>query len=165
MINNIINRLISERRKIKWQLSDKGIKWFFPEILMLKESWNLIGTPDLTQEKVNVSHSKISIDSFRRYCWSQNPIIWLDQRHTWPHLAKSDNLWCYLLLTIISIQKIKDIDCFYQWCCWSKNYKTWLGERHTWPHWTKELVSDVDFPWRLITCMKTKTSFDSFLRY
>ena len=107
MINNIINRLINERRKIKWQLSDKGIKWFFPEILMLKESWNLIGTPDLTQEKVNVSHSKISIDSFRRYCWSQNPIIWLDQRHTWPHLAKSDNLWCYLLLTIISIQKSK----------------------------------------------------------
>lgn len=55
----------------------KGINRFFPEKLMIKKSWVLIGTPGHTHH-----------------------------RHTRLHPPKSGSFMCYLFLMIVSVQKI-----------------------------------------------------------
>ena len=40
--------------------------------------------------------SKVLIDSFQRYWWSNNTTIWLDKRHNWLHPSKSGSLRFYL---------------------------------------------------------------------
>ena len=44
------------------------------------------------------------------YIMIKDLYIWLAQKHTWPHPTKSDSLICYLLLMIITMQKINDIN-------------------------------------------------------
>ena len=81
-----------------------NITWFFPQILMIKEPCNLIGskaqTTSHTQPRgpitcylhlMTISIYKKSMrmsDSSQRYWWPKNHTIWLDKRHNWPHPPK-----------------------------------------------------------------------------
>ena len=95
---------------------------------MIKELYNMIEqetnllTPNkklesrilLSLDKLSPCRkSKKSFDSFQRYCWSKNPVIWLNKRYTWPHPTKSGSLRCYLPLTNTLIQKIYEINWFF----------------------------------------------------
>ena len=122
------------------------ITWFFPQILMIKESCNLIeweaqlATPKIVSLRCclllmtnSMRKTRISRDSFQRYWWSKNPTIWLDKRHNWPHAPKISRPGCYLPLLTISLQK--SIDC-------------WISSRHIddqkvlKSNWTRDKTSD-----------------------
>ena len=96
------------------------IGWFFPVILVIKESCILIRrdkqmatlnqkcSPQILpslDEYFHAYKSMISIDFFQRSCWLNSPSILLDKRHTWPHPTKTGSLGCYFALMIISMQK------------------------------------------------------------
>ena len=70
------------------------------------------------------------LDSFHRYWWSMNPVIWLDKRQKGPNPTKGGSLRCYLLLMTNSKQKTKiTLDSFQRYW-WLKNPAIWLDERH-----------------------------------
>ena len=81
-----------------------------------KEYWNLFGPEVYLASPKNgsltfylswsISLCKKSIDSFKWYCQSKNPAIWLYHRKTRPYPTKSSCLRCYLPLIIISMQEI-----------------------------------------------------------
>ena len=99
---------------------NKETNWFSPEILLIKQSCNIIRWPQLTTPNPNrwqvtgatfplwltpCKETKISTDSFQRYWWSKNPAIWLGKWHNWPHSTKSKSLRWYLHLMMNSMQK------------------------------------------------------------
>ena len=57
--------------------------------------------------------NKVSIDFFQVHWWSKNSTIWLDERHNWSHPTKSESLRSFLLLMVISMQKLWDINWFF----------------------------------------------------
>ena len=106
--------------------------------------------------------SKISTDSFHRYCWSKNPGICLDKRHTWPNPTKTGSLRCYVPLMTNSMHKRLS----YQWILsrvidnqrilqsdWTRG-----TPGHTQP---KVVVLDATFSLGISPCQKTKISLDS----
>ena len=74
-------------------------------------------TTDRTQPKVIVSEAafpwsitpckktKIAIDSFQRYWWSNTPAIWLDKRRNWSYPTNRGSSRCHIHLMAISMQK------------------------------------------------------------
>ena len=81
------------------------------------------GTPSHNQPKTvsdtasyswlfSCKKSQTSLDSFQRYCWSKNLVIWLDLKHNWPNPVKSGSFTSCRTSLIISTQKIYDIDLF-----------------------------------------------------
>ena len=95
--------------------------WCLPEILMIKKNCYLIekevhlDTPSQKQQSQmppphdncpQAKISKVSTDFFQSYCWSKNPAIWLDMKHTWQNPTKNNSLGYYLLLVNISKQII-----------------------------------------------------------
>ena len=106
--------------------------------------------------------SKISTDSFHRYCWSKNPAICLDKRHTWPNPTKTGSLRCYVPLMTNSMHERLS----YQWILsrvidnqrilqsdWTRG-----TPGHTQP---KVVVLDATFSLGISPCQKTKISLDS----
>ena len=57
------------------------------------------------EDYLHAKKSKRLIDSLRRYWWSKNPAIWLDEWQKWQHSTTSGSLTGHLSLMIISIQK------------------------------------------------------------
>ena len=114
---------------------------FLPEILMMRESCNLIGRGTWPQPtKVIASDtnflwwpstckiSKTSIDSFQRYWWYKNPAIWLDERlsligHTQPNEVVPGATFPWWLPP--GRKSKRSIYCFQRYW-WSKNPEIWL---------------------------------------
>ena len=102
----------------------------------------------------------------QRYWWSNNPAIWLDKRHNWPHLTKSGTLRWYLPLVSIFIQKNKDhlilsTDTHAHQRILQSDY-TKGTSGHPQP---KQAVSHPALPWWSSPYKKCKRWIDSFQRY
>ena len=96
--------------------------------------------------------SKISINSFKKNCWSKNSLIWLDQRYTWYTQPK---------LAVLDVT-------FPPWLSPQKNQRYWMvpssdniGQKILKSDWirrthghtkAKVLVSDATFAWSLSPC-------------
>ena len=98
--------------------------------------------------------------SFFQWNWlSNNPQIWLDERHTWLHQTKSGSLRCYLPLKIyLQAKKIKILIDSYQWYCWLKNSEIWFDKRHNWLHPIKSGSIRCYLPLMTNSMQKTKIS-------
>ena len=121
------------------------ITWFFPQILMIKESCNLIDW------KIQPSHpskrdtfpwwsssckkSNRLVDSLQRYWWSKNPAIWLKMTN--------------------SMQKIRISTDSFQRYWWSKNPTILLDKRHNWPHAPKRSRPGCYLPLLTISLQKS----------
>ena len=144
------NKIKKTRKQKKWKKEKKGKK-----NRKGKKGKQGLQEPYLVK-KIDIDQTKVSIDSFQRYWWSKNPVIWLDGRHNWPHTTKSSSLTYYFpLLTVCMQKKLRDRSILFRDNWWSKNPAIWLDEKHNQPHiQPKRVVSQVTFPWWLFPFKK-----------
>ena len=74
----------------------------------------------INKKKVDNGQTKVSIDTFQRHWWSENPGTWLDERKNWSYPIKSGSLRCYLHLMTPCRKTKTSLDSFQRYW-WSKN--------------------------------------------
>ena len=133
----------------------------------LQCQYTLLLTLTNWRKKLNLLKQQLKMRSYlQRYWWSNNPAIWLDKRHNWPHLTKSGTLRWYLPLVSIFIQKNKDhlilsTDTHAHQRILQSDY-TKGTSGHPQP---KQAVSHPALPWWSSPYKKCKRWIDSFQRY